>query len=105
MVHDPQHSQFQLFLLKDLLNLYLLKTEGSFVKREVWVAASFQLWCFAPGLSSGRDEQILLLSLEGTNPACSGMTIQQEMPEKQRGKRQVHTVCVSGSSGRVINSL
>lgn len=54
--------------------------------------------------SRGRDGQGSLLSLEGTNPACSRMALQQEMLEKQRVKRQVYMVHVSGSSGRIINS-
>lgn len=56
----------------------------------------------APG--TGRDRQGSLLGLEGTDPACSGMAVQQEMLEKQRVKGQVHTVHVSGSSGRITNS-
>lgn len=54
--------------------------------------------------SRGRDGQGSLLSLEGTNPACSGTALQQKMLEKRRVKRQVYMVRDSGSSGRIINS-
>lgn len=57
-----------------------------------------------PAAGTGRDGQGWLLSLEGTNPACLGTAVQQEMLEKQRVKRQVRTVHVSGSSGTIINS-